>query len=188
MKVLLKTIFILLAVSLSLHAIEENKIKEVMKNQIDSILVIMQNKELDKKTTASKVFNLLDSIFDYKTMSKISLGKNWKKLSSQQKEAFAKSFEKKLKFSYMDKLDLYTDEKVLIKELFKKKKNRIQLYTDLLGKDASFEIIYKFHKNKNNDWLIYDVKIIGVSIIQTYRKQFSAYLKDNTLEALINSL
>jgi len=36
--------------------------------------------------------------------------------------------------------------------------------------------------------LIYDVKIIGVSIIQTYRKQFSAYLKNNSLEALINSL
>ena len=80
MKVLLKTIFILLAVSLSLHAIEENKIKEVMKNQIDSILVIMQNKELDKKTTASKVFNLLDGIFDYKTMRKfllVKIGKNF---------------------------------------------------------------------------------------------------------------
>ncbi len=188
MKILLKTIFILLALNLSLQAIEEGKIQEVMKTQIDSILEVMQNKELDKKTTANKVFSLLDSIFDYKTMSKISLGRNWKKLSLEQKDAFAKSFEKKLKFSYMDKLDLYTDEKVLIKELRKKKKNRIQLYTDLLGKDASFEIIYKFHKNKKNDWLIYDVKIIGVSIIQTYRKQFSAYLKNNSLEALINSL
>ena len=121
-------------------------------------------------------------------MSRISLGKQWKTLSSEQKTTFVKAFEKKLKLSYIDKLNLYTDEKIIIRNIKKYKKNRIQLFTDLVGKTETFEIIYKFHKNKNNDWLIYDINIIGVSIMQTYRKQFSSFLKTNTFSNLVNTL
>jgi len=181
-------ILILLTLGLNLNAIEENNIKSVMSKKVDNILQIMQQKGVSKSTTAKQVFLLLDSVFDYKTMAKISLGKQWKRINKKEKEKFTKAFEKKLKYSYMDKLELYTDEKVLIKKLIKSKKNRIQLYSDLLGKTQKFEIIYKFHRNKKNDWLIYDIKIIGVSIIQTYRKEFSSYLQNHSIDSLINSL
>lgn len=191
MKTLQKLAKLLLIISifaLSLNAIEENKIKEDMTTKINEIIKNLNNEDLKKDLKESNIYKIIDKVFDYRIMSKISLGKQWKKLSSEQKASFVKAFEKKLKLSYIDKLNLYTDEKIIIREIKKSKKNRIQLYTDLVGKTESFEIIYKFHKNKKNDWLIYDINIIGVSIMQTYRKQFSSYLKTNTFDDLVNTL
>ena len=45
-------------------------------------------------------------------------------------------------------------------------------------------IFYK--KKQNNQWYIYDVELVGVSIIQTYRKQFSEFLKTKTVKELID--
>ncbi len=36
--------------------------------------------------------------------------------------------------------------------------------------------------------LIYDVDLIGVSIIQTYRKQFSAFLNENSFDEFLSYL
>jgi len=37
-------------------------------------------------------------------------------------------------------------------------------------------------------WFIYDVNLVGVSIIQTYRKQFSEFLKTKSFDQLLKSL
>jgi len=99
------------------------------------------------------------------------------------------SFEKKLKASYIDKLKLYSNQKVISKGLKKVKSNRITLKNDIVGKSETYTITYLFYKHKTkNDWLIYDVKLAGVSVIQTYRKQFSAFLKTKSFSQLLKSL
>lgn len=183
----LKITIILLFLSSSLIAIEENSIKEVMSIKIDQVLKIISNKNLTKDIASKRTFKILDEVFDYKTMSKISLGKRYKSLTKEEKNRFQKAFENKLKTSYLDKLDLYTNEKILITDIKKVKKNRIKLYSEIYGKTETYKIIYKFHKSKKKQWLIYDVNIIGISIMKTYKKQFSSFLKENSLEQLIDS-
>ena len=172
----------------NLFAIEESKIKDTMQKKIDTVIEILQNKEKTKLEKTDKIFSIMDEVFDYKVMSQIALGKDWASLSDEQKNEFTKLFELKLKNSYIDKLDLYTDQKIEIKDLEKLNPKRIKLLTYLIGKDDKYEIEYKFHKNSNSDWLIYDVNIIGVSIMQTYRQQFSGYLKNNSFKDLLVSL
>ena len=53
---------------------------------------------------------------------------------------------------------------------------------------GEYEIVYKFHKSKKSSWKIYDVNILGVSLIKTYRVQFANALKDGTYTALLNKL
>jgi len=101
---------------------------------------------------------------------------------------FTKAFEAKLKQSYMEKLDLYTDEKIVIKNSEKIKDARIHLTMHLMRNSEVYEIIYKFYKDKNNEWLIYDVDILGVSIIQTYRTQFADILTRESFEQLLAKL
>jgi len=184
-----KIILIGLFISSSLFAIEESNIKSEMSAKIATITQVLQNKSLSLQKKKETILPLVDAIFNYQTMSKIALGKAWKKLSSEQQTNFTKKFEEKLKNSYFEKLELYTDEKIAIKELKKVKATRIKLYAEIVGVDSSYELIYKFYKVKNsNDWLIYDVEITGVSIIQTYRKQFSQFLKTKSFSELLNSL
>jgi len=118
-------------------------------------------------------------------MSKITLGKKYKTLTSKQKSDFTVAYENKLKTSFINKLSLYTDELTTIKELKRVKKTRMILYTDLIGKDDVFPINYKFYRNKQNQWFVYDVQLLGTSIIQSDRIQFKGYLKNHTIDELI---
>ena len=172
-----------------LFAIEEANIKTEMNTKIQDITTILQNKSLSLESKKAQIAPTVDTIFDYKTMAKISLGKKWKTLSSSEQESFTQKFESKLKNSYFEKLELYTDQKVEVQELEKVKATRIQLHTEIIGVDDTYEVIYKFYNVKNStDWRIYDVEITGVSIIQTYRKQFSEFLKTKSFNELLESL
>jgi phospholipid transport system substrate-binding protein len=181
-------VFVLLMVS-PLFAMQEGNIKKEMGQKIADITKVLQNKKLTTTEQKKKILPMVDTVFDYKTMSKISLGTEWKKLTVGQQKKFIQKFEDKLKNSYFEKLDLYTNEKVTIKGLEKVKATRIKFYTDIVGKEETYEIVYKFYKVKNSEnWLIYDLEITGVSVIQAYRKQFAAFLKTKPFSQLVDSL
>ena len=107
--------------------------------------------------------------------------------NSWKQKQFTKVFENKLKKSYIEKLELYNDQKVKIIGLKPHNNTRLQLETELLGKDGIYKINYNFYnKSKDNEeWLIYDVDLVGVSIIQTYRQQFSGLLKEKTFDEML---
>lgn len=172
-----------------LLAISESEINPKMTTIINNITTILQNKALSLEDQKSQVLPQVDGLFDYTTMSKISLGKQWKTLSETEKQTFMSRFETKLQDSFFEKLDLYTDQQVRVSKMEKVKPTRIKLYAEIVGDDERYELIYKFYKVKNSeDWLIYDVEITGVSIIQTYRKQFAEFLKTKSFAELVASL
>lgn len=51
-------------------------------------------------------------------------------------------------------------------------------------KKISFSNFY----NDNNNWLVYDVDVLGVSIVQTYRSQFGDILANQGFDALLQKL
>lgn len=172
-----------------LLAIEEQNISPFMQSNIDLATTILRDKKLQKTEKSEKLFAIFDSIFDYNLMSQLAVGgKQWSSLSPAKQTEFTKLFEIKLKNSYMEKLDLYTDEKLVIKNLEKIKDARIHLTTHLMKNSEVYEIIYKFYKDKNGSWMIYDVDILGVSIIQTYRTQFADILAKEPFEKLLEKL
>ena len=48
-------------------------------------------------------------------------------------------------------------------------------------------MLYKLYQSES-DWKIYDVEIQGVSIIRSYRSQFSEILKNGTFDDLMLKL
>ena len=73
--------------------------------------------------------------------------------------------------SFTSKLGLYKDEEIKVTTL-DKVKERMFLNSQMIINGEVKNIIFKFY-DKKGDWLIYDVDILGVSIIQTYRSQFA---------------
>ncbi len=185
---MLKILPFLLIMSIASHAIVESQIQPVMNKKVHQVLNILKNTTLTQKQKDQQSIMIMDSVFDYNIMAKISLGKRWRTLYKKKKKAFTQVFEHKIKHSYVDKLRLYSNQKVLIKTLRKVKSTRISLETQVIGKTDTYKVMYLFYKNKQNQWFIYDVRLAGVSIIQTYRKQFKAFLKTKTFKQLLNSL
>jgi len=184
-----KIVLLILITIVTSYGVEEQNIKSVMDTKTKQSIKILKSNSLTQKQKEKKIIKIMDPIFSYSTMAKISLGKRWKKLSKKEKKAFSKAFEHKIKISYIDKLKLYKNQKVVTSKPKKIKKNRITLTTKIIGNNETYKIVNSFFKNKKtNQWYIYDVKLAGVSIIQTYRKQFSAFLKTKSFQELLNSL
>lgn len=176
-------------IAISLHAIEEQSIQKVMDTKVRQVLNILKDNTLSQIQKDKKNVRIIDDVFDYNIMSQISLGKKWRSLTNNEKASFSKAFETKIKHSYLDKLRLYNNETVIIKKLKKIKPNRITLETQVIGLDDTYKVIYLFYKQKNTkQWYIYDVELVGVSIIQTYRKQFAEFLQTKSIKQLIQSL
>ena len=192
---IIKNIFkFLLAISFcitSANALKQNEIQEEMTKKIDNVMLILKKKNLTIPQKGQEIIQVIDEVFDYELMAKIALGKEtWTSLSQDKQKEFSKVFENKLKKSYIEKLGLYNDQKVKIIGLTPYNKTRLQLETELIGKDGVYKINYNFY-NKSKDeeqWLIYDVDLVGVSIIQTYRQQFAGLLKEKTFDEMLSLL
>lgn len=185
----MKKIILFVFITASLFAVEKENIISVMESKINKSTSIINQKDLSIEEKTKKIFPLFENIFDYELMTKLSLGKaNWLKMNSEQKAEFTQKFIAHLKQSYMDKINLYTDEKLKIVELKDINKTRTWLLTELVGSKDTYAITYKFYQSKKKDWLIYDVDIIGVSLIQVYRAQFSNALEVGTYETLLSKL
>jgi len=176
----------------NLFALSENEIEPYMSKNINLVVkMIKTNKDnnISNDITSKKIFKVFDPVFDYKLMSMLSIGiKVWKNLSVEQRVEFTKKFTRRLKDSYKSKLDMYKGQKINVEGIQKIRKNRIHLLSNIKDKKQKFDIIYKFYKSKNAQWYIYDVDVLGVSIIQTYRSQFSDELKKISFEKLLKKL
>ena len=184
-----KLLTLLLLSGIFAHAIEEQNIKKVMDTRVSKILSILKNSSLSQTQKEQQSIVLIDDVFDYSTMSQISLGRQWSTLQEAEKAQFIKAFERKIKYSYLDKLRLYNNQKVILGSPKKLKPNRIVFDAQVIGVEDTYKVEYLFYKNTtNNQWYIYDVVLVGVSIIQTYRNQFAEFLKTKSIAELTKSL
>ena len=181
---LLKISILLTILFSNSHALKKDEIEKEMANRIDNVLLVLKNKDLSKEEKKKEVINIVDDTFDFELMAKIALGKNtWASISEEKQKEFSITFEDKIKKSYSDKLELYNDQKVKILSLDPYNNSRLQLKTELVGKEGTYSINYNFYE-KDGEWFIYDVDLIGVSIIQTYRQQFGGLLKEKSFDEM----
>ena len=168
---------------------EVKEIRAMTKEKVDIVINILKDKSLSKNEKKEGILETIDGLFDFSLMARLSLGKkHWKSLSKEKRNEFSELFVERLKLSYLEKLDLYTDEEVVVDEARKTKKNRVEVLTYLVTKDDKKEMIYKLYKTKKKGWMVYDVDVLGVSIVQTYRSQFSGVLKKETMEQLMERM
>ena len=168
---------------------EVSDIRAMTKEKVDIVINILKDKSLSKNEKKEGILETIDGLFDFSLMARLSLGKkHWKSLSKVKRKEFSELFVERLKLSYLEKLDLYTDEEVVVDEARKTKKNRVEVLTYLVTKDDKKEMIYKLYKTKKKGWMVYDVDVLGVSIVQTYRSQFSGVLKKETMEQLMERM
>ena len=164
-------------------------VKKLAHEKINRVMELLATANGDKVKRNAASIDAVEPIFDFRKMAVVSLGrKYWRQMSKEQKKEFNDLFVKRLQESYLEKLDLYTDEKVTIDEasLIKTKSGRSRIYvmTHLVSADDKKEMIYRFYKKKSG-WKVYDVVILGVSVVQTYRSQFAGILKKGSIEDLL---
>lgn len=183
--------FVLLStvLSTSVFGSQLEDLTSLMQKKVDFIITVLKDETLQKNIKNEQIYESVDGLFDYTLMSRLSVGKaNWMKLKSTQKQEFVKLFSTLMKESYAEKAHLLSDEKVTVNDAQQIKSSRIYVPVTIQGSKESTEMIYKFYYSKKAIWLVYDVDVAGVSILQTYRAQFAEILKDADMIELIEKL
>jgi phospholipid transport system substrate-binding protein len=166
---------------------DKSAAKELLETKIDAALAVLQRKDLVQQEKNKEVVKIVEPIFDYDLMAKLTLGrKYWPGLSEKNKKEFTDLFVARLKGTYVDKLSLYTDEKVVY-ETPVQKGIKIQIPTSVVSKNNKIAMMYKLYKSSDG-WKIYDIEIEGVSLISTYRSQFYDILNKGTIDDLLLKL
>jgi len=187
MKKLLFTVLSILILSQMVLADDSNEVKRLLQSKLDAVISVLQQKELEQQTKNAQVLEIVTPLFDFSLMAKLSLGKkHWTGLTEEKKEEFTQLFVERLKESYLEKLMLYTDERIDYNEPVWVE-NKLHMRTKLISKDNNIAMLYKFYKSEQN-WLIYDIEIQGVSIIISYRSQFDHTLSSGTIDDLLQQM
>jgi len=164
---------------------DETKAEKILKSSVGEVFTIMLDDEMTLEQKKSKVVKVTDGIFGFSLMAKLSIGKtNWSGFNAKQRIEFTKLFADQFQDFYVDKLDLFSDEKVIFKPATVVKKKKVQVPTVLISKGKEYSILYKMSDTKTG-WKIYDITIEGVSLIHTYRSQYNHILKSGKVEDLL---
>ena len=187
-KSFLFTIFAVFLLVPMLHAGDEEDINLMVKEKVSVIFELLGQKDLDKDERNLKIVEELNEIMYFTAAGALSLGKHWKKISKKQKKEFLKIFKKYINNYIVEKIDLYTNQKINIGEAKIIKKGRAKLNIGILSGGEALQVTFKLRKNKKKAWRVWDVDIEGVSLITTFRSQFSGVLKKNSFDVLLEKL
>jgi len=187
MKNIIYTVLFVLFFSQVAVADDKKEAEEVLKGKLESVIVVLEKKDMDQQVKKKEIVEIVTPIFNFSLMSKLTLGKkHWPGLTKDQQKKFIALFTQRLKDSYLDKMMLYSDEKIEYKQPVQAGK-KVQIPTILTSKDSKISMRYKLYKSKQS-WKIYDIEIQGVSLISTYRSQFDEILRKKTVDDLLAKL
>ena len=106
-----------------------------LKNKLEAVLAVLQHKELEQQAKTKKVIEIIEPMFDFPLMARLTLKKYWAGLDQEKKESFIELFKIKLKDFYAETLNLYTDEKIIYKASIQgPNKIKILITTELISK------------------------------------------------------
>ena len=176
--------------------------RELLRVTWDAVLVVLGNDKLDQKAKEAEVEKVVCPIIDFPLMAKLALGKtHWTAMTAAQRDAFTRLFVERLKSSYRERIARYKGQKVVFKDApagpdktakpappaKRPPAGTMEIAVDLIWPEGRAEILHKLRK-ADNQWMMYDTEIEGVSILLTYRSQFNDILRGGGIEDLLSRL
>ena len=164
--------------------------RQSLQGTIDQILVLIQDPAFTdpaaREGQIEKIDNTVRNIFDFSEFSSRTVGRNWKNFTADQQTAFIDAFAQLLRGTYIDKIESYNGEEVkYLGETVGTNGDKVEVSTSISLKtqEAPIKVAYRMlHKER---WVVYDVIIEGVSLVQNYRTQFNELLQKGDADALI---
>jgi len=148
----------------------------------------VKNHQKNREETVSKIMVIADQHFDWAEMAKRSLSRFWKQRTHDEQNKFTSLFRDLIKNAYIGKIEGYAGEKVAF-EGEKIEDTYAVVKTRIITPSKGTEIpIYYRLQNSGGNWMVYDVVIEGVSLVNNYRDQFNSILQGSSYENLVKRI
>ena len=163
-------------------------IKRVSSEVLDKI-------KLDKSVQdgdMTKVIALVDSQImpnvNFTRMTASAVGRNWRQATPEQQKRLQEEFKTLLIRTYSGALAQVKDQTIRIKPLRAAVADiEVVVRTEVLGRGDPVQLDYRLEKSATG-WKIYDINVLGVWLVETYRTQFAQEISAKGIDGLITAL
>jgi phospholipid transport system substrate-binding protein len=185
--------------------VEENLGPVVMlQSATHRLLVKMEQERSQIKADSNRLMALANEVlvrhFDINAMSRWVLGSHWKAATSEQQQRFTEEFQTLVIRFYVSAM--FDDPKLLDEiiamgdriinfepvtwDASTKKVTVNSLFSIPSGLEVP--VNFKLYFAKSGEWLIYDVSVDGISLVTNYRNSFSAEIRKDGIELMLQRL
>lgn len=164
---------------------------EQLRGAIERVIKMLDEPELKapEKTLERRVAvrRVANDIFDFAETARRSLARHWNARTAQEREEFVALFADLLERSYISKIDLYGGEKITyVGESVDSDQATVR--SKIITKGGSeVPVDYRLLK-RGERWLVYDVSVEGVSLVNNYRTQFNKIIQTSSYTELVKKM
>ena len=158
-----------------------------IKETVDRMLALVNNPDIKGVDRQKLIREAADNRFYWTAIARSAMGVYWNNLTSDQKKEFTGLFTDLIEGVYMGRIESYSGEKIRYLGDDTDDRYGVVKMVIVTHKGTEIPITYRVVK-EGEKWLIYDVQIEGISMVNNYRKQISYIMNNSSYEELIKKL
>ncbi|MFP4070820.1 MAG: phospholipid-binding protein MlaC [Desulfovibrionales bacterium] len=172
-------------------AIAAEQASDTIRSYIQNVQTVLKDDagEIDSQDSPARdrLHTLADTIFDFREISRRSMGRPWNTLSPAQQQEYVSLFSAMLKNVYLEKFMKYGENPVTVLGETSLDSRKVEVHSKVEIAWTEIPVDYKMIR-QGNSWRIYDIQTKGVSLTLNYRKQFASLMTNRSPEHVIDVL
>lgn len=150
--------------------------RATMEKTVADVLVILGDDSIPLQVKKDRIQAIAFERFDFVTMSKLVLKRDWKRFDAAQQQEFVAEFKEHLSARYGENLGRYENEKVEVTSQRTETNGDVTVKTVIRGgKYDGTPVNYRLRNA--SQWRVIDVVIENVSLVSSFRQQFADVLE-----------
>jgi phospholipid transport system substrate-binding protein len=162
-----------------------------LKSSVEQIVKVLEDPALKTDSRAkdrrAAIRKEAEVVFDFTETAKRALGRHWQGLSEKDRQEFTGLFTDLIERAYISKIERYSGERIAYAgEAVDGGLATVR--TRFVTKQGT-EIPVDYRMQQRGDrWLVYDVSVEGVSLINNYRTQFDKIIQTSSYAELVRKM
>lgn len=175
-------------------AADPNAAPEVLVRDVtNEVLEVVRKDKSIQNGDLERVIALVNQLvlphFDFRRMTMLAVGRDWRDASPAQRERLTEAFRTLLVRTYSNALTQYRDQRIEFPApRYAAADKRVQIRTDVIQSGAQPIAIEYMLESTEAGWKVFDVVVAGVSLVTNYRSTFAQEIRTGGIDGLINSL
>lgn len=126
---------------------------------------------------------------NFRKMTSAAVGPQWRQASEAQREKLQQAFKTMLIRTYAGALSQVRDQKLVVKPLRAAPGDTdVLVRTEVHGRGEPVPLDFRLEKKPGEGWKIYNLNVLGIWMVETYRTQFAQELNQGGIDGLIQAL
>ena len=162
--------------------------QQIIEQTVDEVVAILADETRSSEVRRAELEAIARQRFDFRSMSRLVLARNWKRFSKPQQAEFVEVFTRYLANDYGSRLDRYEQERVEVLGERQEPRGDVTVKTAIVGGENDGALVDYRMRDRKGQWRIIDVVIEGISLVANFRDQFRDVIARSGPEGLLEKL